>query len=273
MHLFQLQGVTMINNNQTSKWKIVLIEELRQLWGGWKGILFLFFFSLFLSFFTLSISLDPEINALSHAKWIFLMSKIITFGGMLATLLLSANSISGARENGTLESLLLTPVKTMHLLYGKMLAILSLWIGMYFISIPYLFLITKGTELFFPTALQLGLFGTLLVGMTIMIGTLVSSFSEKNITSFIISFAIVLALIAPVGLPGSLQAISPIDTILAIDPYSAAINYQGNILLNQGIGSQNNYLLLSPILSFLLLLFFMHHLIRKYFSLQGGFGK
>jgi ABC-2 type transport system permease protein len=50
----------------------------------------------------------------------------IAVGGLLA-LLAAADTISGERERGSLESLLVAPVSTLQLTGGKLLAALSLW--------------------------------------------------------------------------------------------------------------------------------------------------
>ena len=65
---------------------------------------------MFLSVFTLLLSLDPEINVLSQRGLINLTLQTSVLLGIVAAVLLGANSFSGERDQRSLESLLLTPV-------------------------------------------------------------------------------------------------------------------------------------------------------------------
>ena len=64
------------------------------------------------------------------------------FGALLA-LLAAADAISGERERGTLESLLLTPVPRRHLVSGKLLAALSLWFAALIVAVPYIWFLGR----------------------------------------------------------------------------------------------------------------------------------
>ena len=57
--------------------------------------------------------------------------------GALLALLVAGDAISGERERGTLESLLLAPVSAPQLVAGKLLAALSLWLAALAITVPY----------------------------------------------------------------------------------------------------------------------------------------
>ena len=253
-----------------SAWKIILFKDLHHLWVGWKGILFLLIFSLFLSVYTLSLSINPEINAISQSNWINLTVRVIVLVGMIVILMLSANSISGERDNGTLESLLLTPIKRSHIAIGKTLSILSLWAGMFLISIPYLLLVTKGSNTFIASLVVLGFLGTLLVVITALLGGFVSALSSKNITSFIVSFSIVFALVAPVQLPGKVQQLPSVNWFISLNPFTAAAKYQNLILVEGASWIHNVGLLLSPMLILTFLALSIPFLLNKYLSLQGG---
>ena len=79
-------------------WTIVFSEEARQLRNGWKGPLIPFAFSVFMSVFTLLLSLDPEINVLSQRGLINLTLRTSLFLGIVTAVLLSANSFGGERD-------------------------------------------------------------------------------------------------------------------------------------------------------------------------------
>jgi ABC-2 type transport system permease protein len=60
------------------------------------------------------------------------------------TLVVSADAVSGERERGTLESLLLTPVSRRAIVVGKLVAALSLWLGAIVVSVPYVWVLGRG---------------------------------------------------------------------------------------------------------------------------------
>src|SRR4030095_4015904 len=78
--------------------------------------------------------------------------------GALVTLLVSADAISGERERGTLEGLLLTPVSRRAIVLGKLIAALTLWFATFVVSIPYIWVLGRGVSIV-RSALLLGLGG------------------------------------------------------------------------------------------------------------------
>ena len=71
--------------------------------------------------------------------------------------------ISNEKEQGTLESLLLTPLSNLKIMMVKRQLFCVFWFGVLLISLPYFFALTYGTQLL-PTVFALILIlGTLLV--------------------------------------------------------------------------------------------------------------
>ena len=196
-----------MNNNETRQpgWQVVMTTELRRLWLGWRGPLLLFAFALFLSIYMVLLAFDPEINVLSQRKMINLTIQATVLVGIVVVLLLGADSFSGERDQRSLENLLLTPVPRRQLVIGKLLAILSLWLGMVPLAIPYVTLVAKGTDVGLASVMALIVPGTLLVALSAGIGVFVSSLSPTNLVSFAVSFMVMLLLTAPTQLPGSVQ--------------------------------------------------------------------
>lgn len=263
----------MKTNNRKQGWRIILEEELRHLWFSGHGLSFLLIFSILLSIIMVLLSLDPEINVVSHLNLINLTVKIITLIGIAVTLLLSANSISGERDNGTLECILLTPIKQSHFVQGKILSILSLWFGMVLIAMPYLWLVSQGSNLFIATLVILSVLGTTAVVITTHIGALISSVSSKNISSLIMGFTIMSVLIAPMQLPGKVQELSYVKWFINLDPFTAMAKYQQLVLVDGSPYGQHLYLLISSLLISIILLISVPWLIKKHMSLSGGLKK
>ena len=253
-------------------WVVVLSTEVRHLWSGWRGPLLLLIFSLLLSIYITLVALDPEMNVLSPQKMTNATLQTTILVGVLVTLLLTANSVSGERDQRSLESLMLTPLPRGQIAIGKFLAILSLWLGMIPIASPYIFLVAKSTGIVLEAILLLILMGSLLVMLCAGIGILVSSLAPSNLTSFAASFVIVFLLAAPTQLPPSIKELPGMDWFIAINPLTAIAEYQAGIL-DSALWSQGLALLISPILLLILLAVFGPAFLNRRLSLLGGFEK
>lgn len=257
-------------NRKRPGWMVVLSAEVRHLWLGRQGPLLLLIFSVFLSVYTTLLALDPEMNVLSPRNMtnVTLQSTILV--GILVVLLLTANSVSGERDQRSLESLMLTPLPRGQLAIGKFLATLSLWLGMVPIAIPYIFLVAKSTGIAPQAIMLLILLGSLLVMLCAAIGILISSFAPSNLVSFSVSFVTILLLAAPNQLPASVKELAMVNWFIVFNPITAIAKYQAGILdgtpWNQELG-----LLISPILLLILIAAFGPAFLNRRLSLLGGF--
>ena len=84
-------------------------QELRDLWLGGRGLLLLLAFSVLVSAITYLGATSEGINFLEKRETVNLTLQVAVAFGALVALLAAADAISGERERGTLESLLLTP--------------------------------------------------------------------------------------------------------------------------------------------------------------------
>ena len=85
-------------------------QELRDLWLGGRGLVLGFAFSLLLSVIAYLVATNRALNFLEQREAVNLTLQVAVAVGALLTLLVAADAVSGERERGTLESLLLTPV-------------------------------------------------------------------------------------------------------------------------------------------------------------------
>jgi ABC-2 type transport system permease protein len=100
------------------RWAVVAGQELRDLWLGGRGLLLLLAFSVLASAITYLGATSEGINFLEKRETVNLTLQVaVMFGGLIA-LLVAADAISGERERGTLESLLLTPAPRRDLVSG-----------------------------------------------------------------------------------------------------------------------------------------------------------
>lgn len=255
--------------NQLS-WPIVLKTELRRIWTGWRGPLLLFVFSLFLSIYIFLLALDPEVNVLSQRKMIELSVQVSILIGIVSVLTLGADSFSGERDQRTLESLLLTSAPRSQLVIGKLLAILSIWLGMLPIAIPYVALVANGTDVVLATIFMLLIPGTLLVCLSAGVGVIVSALSPTNLISFAISFLIMLPLAATTQLPGSVQDLPAVHWFIVSNPITATTTYLSAVVDGE-LWTNGLTLLLSPLLILLLVVILGPRYLNRRLSLPGGF--
>ena len=116
-------------------WLIVAGQELRDLWLGGRGLALTLAFSLLLSVMTYLTATNSVLNFLEQRESVNLTLQVAVAVGALLVLLGAADALSGERERGTLESLLLAPVHRLELVVGKGLAALSLWLVAFAVSI------------------------------------------------------------------------------------------------------------------------------------------
>ena len=250
-------------------WRVVMSTEVRRLWIGWRGSLLLLVFTIFLSVYIVLLAVNPEINVLSQRKLITFTIQATVLVGIVVVLLLSADSFSGERDQRSLEHLLLTPVRRAQLVIGKLLAILSLWLGMLPLAVPYVILVANGTDVVLPSVLLLLIPGTMLVILAAGIGVFISSLSPTNMVSFAVAFVVVLVLAAPTQLPGTVQDLPAVRWFVLMNPVTAVANYQSAIIDGEPWTSGLS-LLLSPLVALALVIGLGPRYLNTRLTLQGG---
>ena len=230
-------------------WPIVAHQELRDLWFGGRAVGLLFAFSLLLSAITYLTATNSLLNFLEQRESVTLTLQIAVAIGALLVLLTAADAFSGERERGTLESLLLAPVRRVDLVAGKGLAALSIWLAAFLVSIPYVWFLARGVGIV-GVALAGGLVvGTLLALFLAGLGLLVSSLAGSNRVSLAASLLLLLALFAPTQLPAGAQQGWAGDLFIRIDPFSASLHYLGKIVVDGHGAGQDASWLISPVVA------------------------
>ncbi len=236
----------------TAGWLVVAGQECRDLWVSGRGPLLLFVFSALLSGVTYLTATNQALNFLEKREAVNLIVTFAVAVGVLVTLVVSADGISGERERGTLESLLVTPVSRRAILAGKLAAAMSLWFAAFVVSIPYIWVLGRGVGTVVQ-ALVLGfLIGTLVAVGLASIGLLISAITNSNKTSLAGSLFLLLALFAPTQLPSGLPQGWFFDVLLRLNPVTSALHYISAGLVKQHGWTQDLTYLVSPALTVLL---------------------
>ena len=232
-----------------SGWLVVAEQECRDLWTSGRGLILLFLFSVLLSAVTYLTSTNQALNFLEQRESVNLVLQFAVAVGALATLVVSADGISGERERGTLETLLVTPVPRRSIIAGKLIAALSLWFATFLVSIPYVWVLARGVGIL-GQALVLGFcVGTLVAIGLGCIGLLISAACNSNKTSIAASIFLLLILFAPTQLPSGLPQGWFFEVLLRANPVASGLAYISSLLVEGHSWTQDLSFLITPLLT------------------------
>jgi ABC-2 type transport system permease protein len=232
-----------------SGWLVVAEQECRDLWTSGRGLILLFLFSVLLSAVTYLTSTNLALNFLEQRESVNLVVQFAVAVGVLATLVVSADGISGERERGTLETLLVAPVSRRSIIAGKLIAALTLWFATFLISIPYLWVLGSEVGILGP-ALALGFcVGTLLAIGLGSIGLLISAACNSNKTSIVASIFLLLILFAPTQLPSGSPQAWFFEVLLRANPVASGLTYMSSLLVEGHDWTQDLSYLITPLLA------------------------
>jgi ABC-2 type transport system permease protein len=254
-------------------WVVVAEQELRDLWVGGRGLALSVAFSFLLSVIAYLVATNRALNFLEQRESVNLTLQVAIAVGTLLALLVAADSVSGERERGTLEGLLLAPVSRRQIAIGKLLAAVSLWLAALAITVPYVWFLGRGVGIV-GDALWTGIVvGTLLALFLTSLGLLISTFTTSNRVSVSISFFLLLALFAPTQLPSSAQQGWAGELLLRINPLTAGEHYVGKIVTN-GHGWREDFSwLISPLIASVVSTALVLALAAPFIRLSGGGSK
>lgn len=231
---------------------IVAVQELRDLWLGGRALLLSLAFSVLVSAISYLVATNRALNYLEQRESVNLSLQVAIAVGALLALLAAADTISGERERGTLETLLVTPVSRVSIAGGKLAGALSLWLAAYAIAVPYVWFLGRGLGVVGPSLVVGLVVGTVLAVFLASLGLLVSVFAGSNRVSLSLSLFLLLALFAPTQLPSSAQKGWAGDLLLRLNPMTAGEHYVGKIVVDAHAWSEDVAWLASPIVAAIL---------------------
>ena len=233
-------------------WLVVAEQESRDLWTSGRGLILLLFFSILLSAVTYLTSTNQALNFLEQRESVSLVLQLAVAVGVLVTLVVSADGISGERERGTLESLLVTPVSRRAIIAGKLIAALTMWFATFIVTIPYVWVLARGVGIL-GQAMALGLFvGTLVAIGLGSVGLLISGVCNSNKTSIAVSLFLLLILFAPTQLPSGLPQGWFFEVLLRANPVASALAYISSMLVEGHSWTEDLSYLMTPLLTALI---------------------
>jgi ABC-2 type transport system permease protein len=227
-------------------WRVVAGRELGDLWLGGRGLPLLLAYTLLLSVTSYLVAANQALNFLEQREAVSLTLQVGVAVGALLVLLGAADSVSGERERGTLESLLLSPAPRQALLIGKAVAALSLWAAAWIVSVPYVWYLGRGVGVVGVAVASSLAVGSLLALFLVGYGLVISTIASSNRVSLSVSLFVLLALYAPTQMPTAMQYSWIGELLLRVDPFTAGLRYLGKLIINGHGPGQDAVWLVGP---------------------------
>ena len=230
----------------SSRWTVVAEQEIRDLWILGRGPVLVFGFSVLLSTMTYLAATNRAMNFLEQREAVNLTVQVGLAVGVLLTMVTSSDAISGDRERGTFEALLLAPVSRRGIVVGKLAAATTMWLACLVVTLPYLWVLGRGVAGAGQAALLALIVGTLVATGLAGIGLLISAVTNSNKTSLAAGLLLLLVLFAPTQLP-ALPKTGFGEVITRINPIGSALHYISQILVNRRSWTHDLSYLASPV--------------------------
>lgn len=251
-------------------WLVVTAQELRDLWLHGRGLPLALAFSVLVSIVTYLAASNQSLNFLEVHEAVNLVLQVGVAVGAILTLLTAADAISGERERGTLESLLLTPAPRRDLVAGKLLAALSVWLVLLVIAVPYVWFLGRNVGAVGDALGAGATVGTLVALSLASLGIVISALASTNRLSLSVSLFALLALFAPTQFPTGAQSGWFGDFLLRANPISAALHWIGKVVVDGHSWGHDADWLISPIAAALLLTAIALLGAPRWMRLRGG---
>jgi len=217
----------------------ILQKEIRESILTPKGFLWYILTSIILSILSYLFLTNSELSLLDQGQMIYMIMNFITALGILTGLVFGADAFAGEMDRGTLESLLLSPLNKAEIAMGKLGAALTNWCVIFAISLPYLFVVGKGSQNLLVGILYLALLGTLLATIFSAFSMGLSARIKSMKNSLLISFFIFLLAGSPIFLSAALRRTWFGKIFDLINPFADAINTFDSVVIDsQDFGYQ-----------------------------------
>jgi len=184
-------------------WWVVCSRELADLWmGGYASILILLFAVVQGG---IAYGLSADFGRTPRQEMVYMLIESCIAAAVFMGVILGADTISGERERGTLEAVLLTPASRRQIIVGKFLAAASVWPAALAVTIPCIAFVADGVDGFLNGLKWGTLLGTLTVAGFTGLGMLVSFWSNSNRTSLFASLVTYFCFVLPTMFPWETQ--------------------------------------------------------------------
>ena len=236
---------------------------------SWRGGLWIIVASLIFSLVAYLLLTDKELSLLDQGEMLYTLGQIIIALGIVMAAITASSSISGEIESGTFENILLVPIKFRTIAIEKVFSVITMWGILYLVSIPYLVVLSNGTNFVIPSVFYVGIFGTILVTGISLLSISLSIFLTSSKNSIMTAIMIVLILLAPSLFFGSSLKKTDFGIILEnVNPASHAINSLDSVLVDNEITLQQQNIHLAAVSIFTVSCIFVFLYCTRNFELK-----
>lgn len=211
---------------------LIARKESGELLKSGRGLAWLLALSVVLSALSLLLVSNTELSLLDNAQVVYMVMGTITALGALLAVVLGSDAIAGERERGSLVPLLLAPLSTGDIVFGKMGGQAAAWIVTYLLSLPYLWAVGSSGQNLAEAVAYLALLGTPVVlgfgfyslGLSARLGSVRAALITALITLMLLASPLLLG-------PGLRQSV--IGKVFdAVNPFSAAVNSFDSVVID-----------------------------------------
>jgi len=247
----------------------IVKKEIKENFLAMKGVLWLFAVAILFSGMTYSFITVKELSLLAQTEVIVTMGKMILGVGLLISIILASVSFSNEKEQGTIESLMLTPTSGIQLAVGKLVGVMFMWLTIFMVAVPYVITLSFGTNIgltmilfiFFAGTTVVFIYSTIAISLSILMG------SSKNAMITSIIFFLITAI--PAFLSTTMKKVGFGMILERISPLSNTTNLMKEIIINrQDMLSVLQYIV--PLLIYVAIGYVIMTAAVKEFNFEGG---
>lgn len=211
---------------------LIARKESGELLQSGRGLAWLLALSVILSVLSLLLVSNTELSLLDNAQVVYMVMGTITALGALLAVVLGSDAIAGERERGSLVPLLLAPLSTTDIVFGKMGGQVVAWVVTYLLSLPYLWAVGSSGQNLAEAIGYLALLGTPVVlgfgfyalGLSARFGSVRAALITALITLMLLASPLLLG-------PGLRQSVIG-KAFDAVNPFSAAVNSFDSVVID-----------------------------------------
>lgn len=208
-------------------------KEIREHVFSRKGVWIFFAISILFSGLTYSFISVKELSLLAQVEVNMTFMKALIGISILVSIILGSTMVSGEREQGTLESLLLTPLSKVKIILSKVVGILVFWLIISMISIPYFYALTYGTNMLHTIIGYLYLIGLPLVISFSLLSLAFSSWIASSKNATLLSIVLFLVTAIPMFLSTTMKKSGFAHLVDLLSPVSASMLTLKDWLVNK----------------------------------------
>ncbi|MCX6646624.1 MAG: ABC transporter permease subunit [bacterium] len=250
-------------------WKQIWIKEIRAGLYTWKNMVWLLIASILFSFTSYLLLTDKELSLLDQTELMWMLGQVIAGVGLLVVILDASLIITSEFEMETAESLFLAPIRLSEIILGKLLASLTLWLLVFIVAVPYIFVASAGTRLLMPYLIYMFFLGTLGIAGFIMLVFAVSLLFRSSKNTLSTSLVILLMLAVPALFSSTLKNNSAAAFLSKINPVDNIFGSLDNVLVDFQLSFIQNWKFILPLACFVILMFGFMFLSMRIFRKKG----